>query len=264
MNAEQPSPNVPGQPVPRPVPPLPAADREKKEEMKLKEDYRELGGAMQTLGVAEAILKHPARVLYESHRGRSSELLGRQLLIAVVCLLAYGLTAGMFSWGTQLWAAPVKVTFGLLLSALICLPSLFVLSCLAGSESSLKQIAGTLAGLVTVSGLLLLAFGPVSWVFAQSTESIVFMGVLHLVFWAIAVYYGLQYLKKGVVLLNGHSGTHLALWSIVFLLVTLQMTSTLRPILGKSDKVLSTEKKFFLVHWADQLRAESERSVGID
>jgi hypothetical protein len=31
----------------------------------------------------------------------------------------------------------------------------------------------------------------------------------------------------------------------------------LRPIVGKADTFLPTEKKFFLVHWADCLRATS-------
>jgi heme/copper-type cytochrome/quinol oxidase subunit 1 len=43
----------------------------------------------------------------------------------------------------------------------------------------------------------------------------------------------------------------LTIWSIVFLLVTLQMTTTLRPILGRSEVFLSQEKKFFLQHWGE-------------
>ena len=41
------------------------------------------------------------------------------------------------------------------------------------------------------------------------------------------------------------------IWSAVFLLVTLQMTTSLRPILGRSETRLTQEKKFFLQHWGD-------------
>lgn len=41
------------------------------------------------------------------------------------------------------------------------------------------------------------------------------------------------------------------IWSVVFLLVTLQMTTSLRPILGRSNVRLTQEKKFFLQHWGD-------------
>jgi hypothetical protein len=40
-------------------------------------------------------------------------------------------------------------------------------------------------------------------------------------------------------------------WSIIFVLVALQMTTALRPILGTSETLLPTEKKFFLRHWVD-------------
>jgi hypothetical protein len=38
---------------------------------------------------------------------------------------------------------------------------------------------------------------------------------------------------------------------LIFLLVGLQMTTSLRPILGRSDTLLTQEKKFFLQHWAE-------------
>ena len=37
------------------------------------------------------------------------------------------------------------------------------------------------------------------------------------------------------------------------LLVTLQMTTSLRPILGRSPVLLTQEKKFFLQHWGDTM-----------
>jgi hypothetical protein len=42
-------------------------------------------------------------------------------------------------------------------------------------------------------------------------------------------------------------------WSGIFLLVTLQMTTSLRPIIGRSDDFLTSEKKFFLQHWGDTM-----------
>lgn len=242
-NAEQPI-GVPRPPIP---PPLRTADDD------ASDDYAALDRPITVWTVAEAILKHPGRTIYELHHGRAAALIGLQLAIAVVCTLAYGLTVGTFSLGTQLWAAPVKITAGILFSALICLPSLFVFSCLAGADSEPAKIVGSLSGVLTVSGLLLLAFGPVSWIFSQSTESIVFMGFLHLLFWTIAVYYGLRYLRQSVILLNGRGGAHLALWALIFTLVTLQMSTTLRPIVGTGDRLLQTEKKFFLTHWGEQM-----------
>ncbi len=35
------------------------------------------------------------------------------------------------------------------------------------------------------------------------------------------------------------------------MMVSLQMTTSLRPILGRSDHFITQEKKFFLEHWGD-------------
>ena len=45
---------------------------------------------------------------------------------------------GDFSGGTQLWAAPLKIAGGTLLTAAICLPSLYVLACLGGAHDTLR------------------------------------------------------------------------------------------------------------------------------
>lgn len=234
-------------PQPNEPPPLPGYDEETREE------YVPLGKPLGMMVVAETILKHPDTLIYELHHEKTNALIGVKLGISVLCLLAFGCTVGMFSGGTQLWAAPVKITAGVLLSALLCIPSLFVFSCLSGADSSLPRMVGTVAGVVTVSSLLLLGLAPVSWVFAQSTESVVFMGVLYLAFLIISLHYGLQYMRRSVVLLNGRQGKHLAIWSVIFVLVVLQMSTTLRPIVGTGETFLPSKKMFFSAHWIQQL-----------
>ncbi len=217
------------------------------------EDYVSLDSEIGIWTIAEAILKHPAKTIYELHQGRTGKVTVAMVIISIVCLVGYGLTVGTFSMGVQLWMAPAKITLGLLFSALICLPSLFVFSCLSGADSHPARIVGSLVGMVAVCALLLLAFAPVSWIFSQSTESIAFIGFLQLLFWVIALSYGLQFLKRSVSLLNGKSQKHLSIWAIIFILVVMQMTSTLRPIIGESDEIFQKEKKFFLTHWVQQM-----------
>ena len=55
---------------------------------------------------------------------------------------------------------------------------------------------------------------------------------------------------------------HLLVWCIVFLLVTLQMPTTLRPILGESEQFLNLEeKRFFLRYWGEHLTGPSLREL---
>jgi hypothetical protein len=179
-------------------------------------------------------------------------------VIAIACSLIYGVVAGTFSGGTQLWAAPVKIAMGLMISALICLPSLYIFTCLSGSQARLVEVLGLLAGLLMLMTILLIGFAPVAWVFSQSTESLAWMGALHLMFWLVATIFGLRFLKAGFTHSNARSKAGINTWVVIFLLVAVQMTTALRPILGTADTFMPTQKQFFLAHWADCLKAHRE------
>lgn len=164
----------------------------------------------------------------------------------------FGFVIGCFAKHEQLWAAPVKITAGLLFAGLICFPSLYIFSTLAGARVSISQLAACLAGALALAGLLLLGFAPAVWIFAESTDSFGFMGSLGIGAWVIAAVFALRFLKSVVFATGGTQKGPLAIWSGVFLLVTLQMTTSLRPLLGRSDEFLTQEKKFFLQHWGEQ------------
>ena len=163
---------------------------------------------------------------------------------------------GTFSGGSQLWAAPLKLAAGLLISALICLPSLYIFSCLGGSSARLIEVLGLLAGLLALMTVLLIGFAPVAWVFSQSTTSLPAMGALHLFFWLVATYFGLRFLSAGFAQQHIKSKAGLNVWILIFLLVAVQMTTALRPLLGKADTLLPAEKKFFLQHWSECMTSQ--------
>jgi hypothetical protein len=201
----------------------------------------------------EAILRQPRRILFQLRQGNSRFLTHALLGVAFLCCLVYGLVAGTFSGGAQLWAAPVKIAGGLFTAALICLPSLYIFACLSGAKARLSEVTGLVAGLLALTSLLLIGFAPVVWVFSQSTESTGVMGSLHLVFWAMALYFGVRFLWIGFRCLEASLDTNLRLWMLIFVLVTLQMMTSLRPIIGSSSSFWPAEKKFFVAHWFDTL-----------
>lgn len=207
----------------------------------------------------EAILRQPRRVMHQLRQPRAGVVIAALLIIALVASTIYGIVVGTFSGGAQLWAAPVKIVIGLFFSALICLPSLYIFSCLNGSPARLVEIGGMLAGLLALMTVLLIGFAPVAWVFSQSIQSVAAMGALHLLFWAIACYFGLRFLESGLRHLEGKARSGHALWILIFMLVMLQMTTALRPIVGTSEQFLPKEKKFFLVHWMDTLKGTTAK-----
>ena len=49
-------------------------------------------------------------------------------------------------------------------------------------------------------------------------------------------------------------------WVIIFVLVVLQMSAALRPLLGTSENFLPQQKKFFLSHWIQCLKQQNGRN----
>ena len=208
----------------------------------------------------EAILRQPRCIMYQLRQPGPGPLIGSMVLVALLCAFVYGAVVGTFSMGVQLWAAPVKIAGGLLVTALICLPSLYIFTCLSGSQARLTEICGLVAGLLMLMTILLVGFAPVAWLFSQSTESATWMGSLHLVFWVVATYFGLRFLENGFSHTQARSAAGLNTWIVIFVLVAVQMTTALRPIVGTSSTFFPAEKKLFWSYWGDCLeKSQKER-----
>ncbi|MCB1129775.1 MAG: hypothetical protein KDN05_01515 [Verrucomicrobiae bacterium] len=232
MNPQFTPPPVPPAAPPAPEPPLP--------------DH------LDTKSLFEALLRSP-RTLGGRLADGVHNATGRFALLSIISLVLFGVVLGCFAKQEQLWAAPLKITCGLMFAGLICYPSLYIFSTLAGARVSAGQLAATLAGALALAGALLLGFAPAVWIFAESTDSLGFMGFLSLAAWLIALFFAVRFLNQVVFAAGATQKGPLGVWAIVFLLVTLQMTTSLRPILGRSEKFLTSEKKFFLQHWGEQM-----------
>jgi hypothetical protein len=212
------------------------------------------------LGVIESLLKHPGRVVYELQNNWRAALTTWLIVFALAGTAAYGVVVGSFSGGAQMWIAPVKLVLGTVLSMLICLPSLYIFACLAGIETRVRTVIGILFAAVALSALLLIGFAPVAWIFSQSTDSVVFMGALHLLLWGVGIGFGLRLIGATSRMLGGYGHGHMKLWSLIFVLVCLQMMTTLRPIIATSNHFLPGEKKFFLGNWFDNMSTDTNDS----
>jgi hypothetical protein len=198
----------------------------------------------------ESLLRQPRRLMFQLRQPGAGKLIAGMLFVAIVCSAVYGVIVGSFSGGDQWWAAPVKVTGGLLVAALICLPSLYIFTSLSGAQARLVEIFGLVVGLLMLMNLLLIGFAPVAWLFSESTSHVAWMGFLHLLFWGISTAFGLRFLQAGFAQAKAHSNSGLNTWAIIFVLVVLQMTTALRPIVGPTQETFfPKEKVFFLTHW---------------
>ncbi len=200
------------------------------------------------LAVVEGLLKLPANVMHEVRRGPGMPV--RLTLVVGVTMAIAGLCMAAFSGGLQFMMVPLKMALGMLVCALICLPSLYIFAALTGgSRVSLRETWGALLLGVALTGVLLVGLAPVSWVFSQATDSVWAFGAMQLVAFLVSAHFGMRATRRALAARIGRPVPALALWSFVFLLVVLQMTTTLRPLAGPFEGFALAEKQFFLEHW---------------
>jgi hypothetical protein len=210
-------------------------------------------GGTGTGSTIAALLKSPGSILYELTRGTASgRVCANLMLITLLGLAVFGGITCTLTQGPW-WAPLVKITGGVLFAALICLPSLYIFAALSGMVLHLRAVTGLLFGTTALTALLLAGFTPLIWVLGASTGSIVFAGGLLLTVWLISLAFGISLLTKCGRALGMTHGLHLFLWCAMFLLVTLQVSCAVRPILGDAEDFLPKEKKFFLHHWGHML-----------
>ena len=201
------------------------------------------------LSVIEAVLRKPGSLVHHFCNESPTKVMICLLVSTVVNLSIFGLVVGSFSMGDQLWAAPLKIISGFLFASLICLPSLFIFANLSGLPVKISMTVGLLAVMQSLCALLLVGFAPVIWIFSQSTESLLFVGILNVLIWMISLGFGLSLIGQACRALGAKSSGHLQLWMVIFVLVIFQVGTTLRPILGSSDSFYTDEKKSFVQHW---------------
>jgi hypothetical protein len=199
-----------------------------------------------TLALADALLRAPANVARELTERTSA--FARLMLLVAACMAMTGLVMASFSGGYQYLAVPLKLAVGLLFGAGLCLPSLYIFACLTGSQHTFRGVAGALLMELGVQALILTAFAPVAWIFSQSTSSPQFMGFLYILMLLVSAGFGLA-LTGRVLAATGERVRGLRIWSLMFVVVTLQLATNLRPLVGEYEGARLSEKQFFLDHW---------------
>lgn len=184
------------------------------------------------------------------------------LIMTILALTLFGFIIGSFQGvGSQMWEAPLKIIFGVLFSSMICLPSLYIFCCIGGLDVKFSTIFGIQVCTMAITSLLLIGFSPVLWLFSSSSNSIGFFGFLALFVWLICLLMGLKFLTKTGKAFGMAHTKHLFLWAGIFTLVTFQMPTTLRPLIGSPEGtepfLQLEEKKFFLQHWAEELSGDN-------
>jgi len=231
-------------------------DSIKMETPKPEKELYHLPESASTMQVVDALLKSPESVVNQIKSGHFKKTLFILLVVFVLCHAIYGLIVGSFSGEVQWFAAPIKIVGGVVLSILLCYPSFYIFGCLSGANITQGQAFSLLAGGLALTSILLLGFAPVAFIFTFSIKTVAFMGIVHLLIAAISIYFGLRYIVMGFTHMESRQDSKLiTTWCVILILTLLQMTTTLRPIIGESDMLLTPEK-LFMEHWLNVLEME--------
>jgi hypothetical protein len=195
------------------------------------------------------LLQHPAWLAARTLRGEGAAMrIATLLLGAALCAAIYGLSLGFFDSGWLFLVTAVKVPLILFGSLLLCLPSLYVFGTLSGARFTPERFLLSVAAFAGLLGLVLLGFFPIAWLFAVSSRSVGAVAFLNLIIWMVTVSFAGYLLRRFLRAFGGRDGT--MLWVILFVFVSFQMTTYLRPVVGwePGEALFVSEKMWFLEH----------------
>lgn len=202
-----------------------------------------------------ALLRSPDALLYRLAAGRRLlPLACLFLLVTVLGSALFGLAAGFFvDWHVALLDA--AKTAGIALFAfLLCLPSLYVFTSLAGTALELPAILTLGLACSATLSLLLGALAPILWLFAVSTTSVPFVTFLCFLLLLVGASFAIRPANRAHKL--GFLGGTVALrvWLILLVVVALQTATLLRPMFAPLGTPPIPEGKcFFLSHFFSTL-----------
>jgi hypothetical protein len=220
---------------------------------------RASGEIVPPAGTLAALLKNPGAVVQVI---RDEDALWRRTAYLVLWGLAfhalYGFVMALFGgWEASLMTL-MKAPVIALSAMILCLPSLYVFSSIGGNPISIPQCFAIVGATLAMTGLMLLGMVPVTWLFSISTESIPFVVVLNTGIWLIAVIFARRFLKLAMPVKTGKIWG-LQWWLFIYIIVALQMATTMRPLLTKpSDGWWVSEKKFFLANFIDSFKSPGQ------
>lgn len=160
--------------------------------------------------------------------------------MSVLCGLLsgiYGLTMGLEHGVFQSLSSAIKLPILFLLTAIICIPSLYTFNVLLGQKFKFLQTVALMMMTLATTAILLASLAPISFFFGLTTQNYFFLLVLHVAIFGLCGVYGVQYLYRGcsyIAFRMKQPLNHLLLriWIVMYALVGMQLGWRLRPFIA--------------------------------
>jgi hypothetical protein len=201
-------------------------------------------GFLGRLGMAEWLLKYRNYLLHQIQSGRELEVIVIDLLlVAALPTAAYGLVTGLATNSlARILTNPFKLPVLLVLTTVLCLPTLYIFSSYLGSRRSFAQMTALAFSGIAIVGVVLAAFAPITWFLTFTAPGAYALHVLvNVAVLSLAGCMGVGFLFHGIRKLQadapnlGKQTSFMSLWVALYGLVGAQMGWMLRPFFSPSD-----------------------------
>ena len=205
----------------------------------------------QKFDVASLLRDPGAFVVAAKETGGFGKLAGFLVLLTLVGAALFGAALGSFVDGRVALLDAAKLSGIVVFSFAICYPTMYVFACISGSTLSAMRLFGF--GLVSTAtlGCLLAALAPILWLFAVSTETVGFIVMFACVLGGVALTFAYRPFVGAVAKGIAASSAGFKVWFFLFIVVTLQAITLVRPMLAPIGTSQEPDGKcFFVRHFA--------------
>ena len=161
-------------------------------------------------------------------------------LLCTATFALYGFVIGFQHSFKQAASSSLKLPALFLLTLVICTPALFIFGAFFGSRRSLMQTLAVLLAGMSIMGIALVAFSPVTLFFIITTKSYLFFKLFNVLFFGVSGLMGLVFFNcLNSLTPDGSTNQHrftqrvlLRSWFLLYAFVGTQLGWTLRPFFG--------------------------------
>lgn len=197
--------------------------------------------------IAKELLKDRESIFITIRHGNFKDVLAlfiQFVLISVSGIFLYGFVMGTFHPSVEYW---LLLGFKLLLviigSSILCLPTLYILTSLSGSDKSLPEVFILLFGKLAVVGLILFGFLPIVWFFTLSIENPSILRTVNIILIGIGFIFSIFFLGKGIRFFTEIKRKRnklavimtLFVWLLILFGVIFQMAENVKPFFRLSE-----------------------------
>lgn len=183
--------------------------------------------------------------------------------MSILCALLsglYGLVMGMYNGPLQALSSAIKLPILFLLTALICIPSLYTFNVLLGQSFKFLQTVALMVMTLGTTTILLVSLAPIAFFFTVTTpDNYQFLLLLHVIIFGLCGVYGVRYLYRGCSYIAFRmeqplNNLLLRIWIVIYAVVGMQLGWRLRPFIGSQGmpfELLRSEidGNFYIAVW---------------